>query len=171
MTKKKPPPPKKRVEEHPGNTWKRDQALTLILQGETLTGAALKLGVRRETVSRWRNDPEFVERLDERRAELRDAVHDQLLADIVPAVKVLKQIALNDKLDEKGRPVEGGMARVRAVVTMLETLGWSKNKPASPTERKIDIENEEQVIEVLRELPSSFMQRVLDERKAAQEAG
>ena len=43
---------------------KQQRALELILAGHSVTDIASQVGVRRETVWRWRNDPSFASEVD-----------------------------------------------------------------------------------------------------------
>ena len=55
---------------------KQQRALELILAGHSVTDIAAQVGVRRETVWRWRNDPSFASEVSVRQAQRRQAIHD-----------------------------------------------------------------------------------------------
>ena len=55
---------------------KQQLALELILAGHSVTDIAAQVGVRRETVWRWRNDPSFASQVSVRQAQRRQAIHD-----------------------------------------------------------------------------------------------
>lgn len=156
----------------------RADALELLLGGYTVTAAAARLGVARETVSRWRGDPQFAEELEERRNDSRDAVHDRLLARSVDLIDVLWDVAtatveeLNDEGQPTGRtrPREGGMARVAAVKAAAELLGWHKGRPARPTERATAIESRDDVLELLMRMPEQLLLEALERRRTEREA-
>ena len=50
---------------------KQQRALELILAGHSVTDIAAQVGVRRETVWRWRNDPSFASEVSVRQAQRR----------------------------------------------------------------------------------------------------
>jgi proteasome lid subunit RPN8/RPN11 len=175
---------KAKVVGHPSTDAKRPKALDLLLRGHTVTATALELGVRRETVSRWRSDPEFQEDLEAARSDLRDAVHDRLLHDSVEMVAVLHDVACGmvqvifqgqPVTGADGKPVmrprEGGMARVAAVKAAAELLGWHKGKPARPSERKIDLETVEDLRALLLQVPPELLTETLEQIRQAREVG
>ena len=55
---------------------KQQRALELILAGHSVTDIAAQVGVRRETVWRWRNDPLFASEVSVRQAQRRQSSHE-----------------------------------------------------------------------------------------------
>ena len=85
-------------------------AIEMMLAGGSTREIAEKVGVGRQTISRWRNqDEEFIEELQRRRRAQFNGVADKLRALLDPAVDVLAE-QLNDRYDR---------TRFRAASTLL----------------------------------------------------
>ena len=69
---------------------KQQRALELILAGHSVTDIAAQVGVRRETVWRWRNDPSFASEVSVRQAQRRQSIHDELDAGVIESVRMLR---------------------------------------------------------------------------------
>ncbi len=71
---------------------KQYQAIDLILQGLTDEEVALRVGVTRQTVNKWKNkNPAFIAELNQRRKEVHDAAKDKLIRLASKAVDTLEQ--------------------------------------------------------------------------------
>ena len=76
---------------------KQQRALELILAGHSVTDIAAQVGVRRETVWRWRQDPSFASEVSVHQAQRRQAIHDELDAGVIESVRI--------SFDRQGRPL------------------------------------------------------------------
>ena len=75
---------------------KEEMALALILQGRKDAEVAEELGVSRMTIWRWKKDNlQFIQALEEKRAHLRQQAEDNLLELTESAVNAIRD-ALND---------------------------------------------------------------------------
>ena len=72
---------------------KQQRALELILAGHSVTDIAAQVGVRRETVWRWRNDPSFASEVSVRQAQRRQSIQDELDAGLIERVRMLLGLA------------------------------------------------------------------------------
>jgi transposase-like protein len=74
----------------------QETAVDLLAAGATVTEAAEKLGVARQTVSEWRNhNRSFQAALNERRGELWSSTTDRLRALVPPALDLLEREVRN----------------------------------------------------------------------------
>jgi hypothetical protein len=71
---------------------KQQRALELILAGHSVTDIAAQVGVRRETVWRWRQDRSFASEVSRRQAERRQAIHDELDAGVIESVRMMRRL-------------------------------------------------------------------------------
>jgi transposase-like protein len=94
---------------------KQQRALELILAGHSVTDIAAQVGVRRETVWRWRNDPSFASEVSVRQAQRRQAIHDELDAGVIESVRMLRGLVA----DTDAPPG----ARVRAATALMDRAG------------------------------------------------
>jgi hypothetical protein len=69
---------------------KQQRALELILAGHSVTDIAAQVGVRRETVWRWRQDPSFASEVDLRQSQRRQSIHDELDTWVIESVRMLR---------------------------------------------------------------------------------
>ena len=69
---------------------KQQRALDLLLAGHATTAVAAMVGVRRETIWRWTQDPAFAAEVSRRQAERRQAIHAELDAGVLEAVQMLR---------------------------------------------------------------------------------
>ena len=72
---------------------------------------AAQVGVRRETVWRWRNDPSFASEVSVRQAQRRQSIHDELDAGVIESVRMLRGLVA----DTDAPPG----ARVRAATALM----------------------------------------------------
>ena len=91
------------------------RALELILAGHSVTDIAAQVGVRRETVWRWRNDPSFASEVDLRQGQRRQSIHDELDAGVIESVRMLRGLVA----DTDAPPG----ARVRAATALMDRAG------------------------------------------------
>lgn len=137
---------------------KQVRALALIAAGRSSAEVATELGVNRATVNRWRADPAFAEQLRELQDDQMDAVHAQLVASALGMVRCLIDVATGvDTTDQ---------SRVQAVRVAMELLGRSKESPVAPAAKEGEAESEEDVLDLLGEIPESLLERSLAERRA-----
>ena len=94
---------------------KQQLALDLMLAGHTTTEVAAQIGVRRETVWRYTQDPDFAAEVSRRRAERRLAVHAELDAGVREAVQMLRGLVSD--------PEAPHGARVRAATALMDRAG------------------------------------------------
>ena len=87
----------------------------LILAGHSVTDIAAQVGVRRETVWRWRNDPYFASEVSVRQAQRRQCIHDELDAGVIESVRMLRGLVA----DTDAPPG----ARVRAATALMDRAG------------------------------------------------
>ena len=73
------------------------------------------MGVRRETVWRWRNDPSFASEVSVRQAQRRQSIHDELDAGVIESVRMLRGLVA----DTDAPPG----ARVRAATALMDRAG------------------------------------------------
>ena len=69
---------------------KQQRALEPILAGHSVTDIASQVGVRREPVWRWRQDPSFASEVSVRQGQRRQAIHDELDAGVIESVRMLR---------------------------------------------------------------------------------
>ena len=135
---------------------KQQRALELILAGHSVTDIASQVGVRRETVWRWRNDPSFASEVSIRQAQRRQSIHDELDAGVIESVRMLRGLVA----DTNAPPG----ARVRAATTLMDRAGLTpayavdvrhKNDKIQEKEAKPQLEDAERIArEILRSLPT-----------------
>ena len=94
---------------------RKQRALELILAGHSVTDIASQVGVRRETVWRWRNDPSYASEVSVRQGQRRQAIHDVLDAGVIESVRMLRGLVA----DTDAPPG----ARVRAATALMDRAG------------------------------------------------
>jgi len=90
----------------------KERAINELLKAKSLDAAARKLGVSSKTLSRWLDDPEFLNKYQAAKRELLRAGIAGLTKRVTLAVETLGEIAKN-----KGREFQG--ARVAASVGIV----------------------------------------------------
>ena|GEM_PF-4521897 len=80
-------------------------ALELILAGHSVTDIAAQVGVRRETVWRWRNDPSFASQVSVRQAQRRQSSHDERASPSLQPYAVVPGLTLIRTEDEGSLPL------------------------------------------------------------------
>ena len=73
------------------------------------------VGVRRETIWRWTQDPAFAAEVSRRQAERRQAIHSELDAGVLEAVQMLRGLVAD--------PETPAGARVRAATALMDRAG------------------------------------------------
>ena len=73
------------------------------------------VGVRRETIWRWTQDPAFAAEVSRRQAERRQAIHSELDAGVLEAVQMLRGLVAD--------PEAPAGARVRAATALMDRAG------------------------------------------------
>ncbi len=94
---------------------KQQRALDLLLAGHATTAVAAEVGVRRETIWRWTQDPTFAAEVSRRQAERRQAIHSELDAGVLEAVQMLRGLVAD--------PEAPAGARVRAATALMDRAG------------------------------------------------
>ena len=94
---------------------KQQRALDLLLAGHATTAVAAEVGVRRETIWRWTQDPAFAAEVSRRQAERRQAIHSELDAGVLEAVQMLRGLVAD--------PEAPAGARVRAATALMDRAG------------------------------------------------
>ena len=94
---------------------KQQRALDLLLAGHATTAVAAMVGVRRETIWRWTQDPDFAAEVSRRQAERRLAIHAELDAGVLEAVQMLRGLVAD--------PEAPAGARVRAATALMDRAG------------------------------------------------
>jgi hypothetical protein len=121
-----------------------------------MTDIAAQVGVRRETVWRWRNDPSFASEVSVRQAQRRQAIHDELDAVVIESVRMLRGLVA----DTDAPPG----ARVRAATALMDRAGLTpayavevrhKAEYAQQQAAQPQIEDAEHMVrEILQSLPT-----------------
>ena len=111
----------------------QQRALELILAGHSVTDIASQVGVRRETVWRWRNDPSFASEVSVRQGQRRQSIHDELDAGVIESVRMLRGLVA----DTDAPPG----ARVRAATALMDRAGLT---PAYAVEVRHSAEDAQQ---------------------------
>src|SRR4051794_39721207 len=102
----------------------QQQAIAALLSGATVTAAAERAGVARQTVHRWlADDPAFIAAHNLARREMADAVNQALRVLSVRSVEVLKRALASPKTP--------AAVKVRAAV---EVLRMTAKPPDGPTD-------------------------------------
>ena len=100
---------------------------------------AAQVGVRRETVWRWRNDPSFASEVSVRQAQRRQSIHDELDAGVIESVRMLRGLVA----DTDAPPG----ARVRAATALMDRAGLI---PAYAVEVRHKAEHaQQQIVELI----------------------
>ena len=94
---------------------KQQRALDLLLAGHATTAVAAEVGVRRETIWRWTQDPAFAAEVSRRQAERRQAIHSELDAGVLEAVQMLRGLVADTEAPAG--------ARVRAATALMDRAG------------------------------------------------
>ena len=94
---------------------KQQRALELILAGHSVTDIAAQVGVRRETIWRWRQDPGFASEVSVHQAQRRQAIHDELDAGVIESVRMLRGLVADTEAPSG--------ARVRAATALMDRAG------------------------------------------------
>ena len=147
---------------------KQQRALELILAGHSVTDIAAQVGVRRETVWRWRNDPSFASEVSVRQAQRRQSIHDELDAGVIESVRMLRGLVA----DTDAPPG----ARVRAATALMDRAGLTpayavevrhKAEYAQQQAAQPQIEDAERMArEILQSLPTAVAILPQDEVEA-----
>ena len=147
---------------------KQQRALELILAGHSVTDIASQVGVRRETVWRWRQDPSFASEVSVRQGQRRQAIHDELDAGVIESVRMLRGLVA----DTDAPPG----ARVRAATALMDRAGLTpayavevrhSADPAQQQAAQPQIEDAERMArEILQSLPTVMAVLPRDEVEA-----
>ena len=80
---------------------KQQRALNLLLAGHPTTAVAAEIGVRRETVWRWAQDPAFAAEVPRLQAERSQPIHAELDAGVLPAGQVLRGLVSDPEISAR----------------------------------------------------------------------
>ena len=155
-----------RPKNDPGRTrqTRTDRAVDLLAAGRSQVEVAATLGVSTREVRRWLDDPVVRQELALRQDDLRDQTQARLMALADDAVAALGEMIRGRDAD--GEPVKVEMGRVKAVQVWSELLGYHKGNPVRRVERQADIETEEDLALVLRDLPLRLLRAEVARRDA-----
>lgn len=76
-------------------TKEQDLMIDMILQGETISDIAKKIGVTRQTIYSWKEKSIVVAELEKRKSLLKKSARDRITKDILTYVDSIKDLALN----------------------------------------------------------------------------
>jgi hypothetical protein len=103
----------------------QEQAIAALLAGATVTAAAARAGVARQTVHRWMaEDPAFIAEYNRSRREMADAVNQALRLLSVLSIKVLKRTLTNSKIPPA--------LKLRAAIEVLKMTAELPDGPIDP---------------------------------------
>lgn len=105
---------------------RKEKAITAMMIGEGPTVASRKAGVGRTTIYDWLKNPEFIEELKIRKAEIVSAGNAYVIANTQSHLEVLHEMAI-DKKDKR-------TAAQCAMYLVDRALGKTANKIAIDTE-------------------------------------
>jgi len=125
-------------------TNKQAAAIPLLVGGATDTDVASALGVRRETVSRWRAAPHFKEELDAAQARAFGDALDELRVGSVHAVRVLKKSLASE---DENIQLRAANSMLRFLIPAPHALTVTAELRNEPRESVISIEEAETRIE------------------------
>jgi hypothetical protein len=122
----------RRVETPPALPVPQEQALAALLTGATVTAAARRAGVARQTVHRWlSDDPAFIAEYNRARREMAEAVDQALRLLSAQAVKVLKRTLTSSRTPEA--------LKVRAAVAVLKLAAGPPEGPTDAEEARVEV--------------------------------
>jgi hypothetical protein len=94
------------------------RALAALMEGATLTMAAERAGVSRQTLHRWHHEPRFALALDQAKRDQRAEVHGELRSLAFQALKTLRSVLESE---------QSGIAdRIRVAQGILRSLGFDQ---------------------------------------------
>jgi hypothetical protein len=115
----------------------QEQALAALLTGATVTAAARRAGVARQTLHRWLNDdPTIISEYNRARREMADAVDQQLRLLSAQAVKVLKRTLTSSRTPEP--------LKVRAAVAVLKLVAAPPDGPTDVEDARVAVARRDQ---------------------------
>jgi hypothetical protein len=115
----------------------QEQALAALLTGATVTAAARRAGVARQTVHRWlSDDPAFLAEYNRARREMADAVSQSLRLLSGQAVKVLKSTLTSTRTPEA--------LKVRAAVAVLKLAAGPPDGPTDAEDARVEVGRRDQ---------------------------
>jgi transcriptional regulator with XRE-family HTH domain len=129
---------------------RKARALPMLLRGMGYQEIAEELGVTRQAVWDWMQDPEFVAELREQQQSILQETHDILVAASADVGMVFREIAL-----DKAAPPR---ARVAAAAKFFELLGKHKTAPIQPADDDGEEETEEGTIALLSDYPPHLLE-------------
>lgn len=129
------------------------EAIRLLVSGMSGAAVARELQLDKDTIYRWRRDPDFDSAYTELQQQITDDLHGMLVGKSTEMIGYLVNIAG----DEDGSP----MARVQAIRSFFELLGVHKGRPIERPDRVEEVETLEQLIEVLSAVPAPIMRTAL----------
>lgn len=101
----------------------KERAAILMVEGRTQADIARRLGKTEKTISLWKKEPEFQERLQELRASVSEQALEILRKNLVNNITIIQDIAAN-----------GGEPGI--VPSRLKAAIWAAERVLKPTENK-----------------------------------
>lgn len=106
---------------------KQLKAIELLIKGETTVDVAKKVGISRQSLNTWRNDPVFKAEVDRQVQSLKSRVDEKLLLSLEPLLDRLIDIALKSNSDK----------------TSLDAIIYGINRiVGTPTSKTQDVTND-----------------------------
>ena len=102
------------------------KALAVMLAGGTVTLAAKRAGVARETVHRWLREPLFLAELNGGKAEMMAKVRADLRVTAVEAAKFLREAMTSDYSNKT--------LKLKISLAVLKMVGADEPEPIGPTD-------------------------------------
>ncbi len=117
------------------------RAAELLVAGSTATEVANELEVSRETVSRWKSDPEFIARLNELRNEATNVAREKLRGLVARSVQVIEEVLADPDSPPK--------VRLDAAFRVLDRCGLDRVGAGEGSEDPEEIEKNRKLGELL----------------------
>lgn len=130
---------------------RREKAAWLIANGAKQVEAADKVGVTKQTVTKWMSDKAFTDRLEQLRTDIFKQADEILEQSIVEAAQAVVDIASGNATADDPRTLN---ARLRAALWVLDRFKTKKGAPAKSKqeeERDFELEmtSEAELVELL----------------------
>lgn len=132
---------------------RQERALDLLLLGQPIHAIADELGITRQAIWEWMQDPAFASRLRESQDRIHAEVYNVLVAGAIDVALALRGIALDAGARDRDRVAAGKV--------FFELLGRHKGNPVQPAEDEGEAETEEDAIELLEEYPDHLLEEAL----------
>ncbi|SHK38976.1 Helix-turn-helix domain of resolvase [Clostridium cavendishii DSM 21758] len=126
-------------------TKEQDIMIDMLLQGETISDIAKKIGVTRQSIYTWKDKEYIKAELEERRRQLKKSAHDRITRDICTYVDNIKDLANNStdqrvKLQANKYLIDQCLGTATTTKEEINVPGTS-NKDKDPNALKKEIED------------------------------